>query len=166
MEGIIFIDKEHEKAFYKYMEEFHIPKGWDELVALIYLLTITADCRHYILDCYDPKERCIKPAALKHSWVTGTDRRVIRLAFNLFTGNVTILNSENDESDEQYSENDRIGGLADLDLEGHDIIDDYRETTPIELFRYTDISLCMFQGIMIRFHLNDFGRILMRPTLS
>lgn len=56
--------------------------------ALIYALGITEDTRRHIAEIYDVKEDRICSGSVHSDWVTGTDARIMRLAFNLFTDNV------------------------------------------------------------------------------
>ncbi len=97
MSEILFNGNAHENAFYSLMKNLNINPGDDERVALLYVLTITEDCRNNFHDCYNQEERCVKKDALQHGWVTGSDARAIRLAFNLFNGAVptALLESEN-----------------------------------------------------------------------
>lgn len=52
--------------------------------ALIYALGISEDIRNHFNQVYDILEDCIKPYFKNRAWVTGTDVRVLKLAFNLF----------------------------------------------------------------------------------
>ena len=85
---MLFKDDAHKKYFYYYLSEFNIPESDTERTSLIYALTITEDCRKHMDDCFDPIEGIVRIDALHHGWVTGSDARAIRLAFNLFNGGV------------------------------------------------------------------------------
>ena len=103
MSEILFNGKDHENYFYGLMQKFNIDIRDDERVAMFYVLTITEDCRVNFLDCYDPENRIVKRDALYHGWVTESDARAIRLAFNLFNGGVpTALEESNNKSDNLY----------------------------------------------------------------
>lgn len=56
--------------------------------ALMYTLGINEDTRRHINEIYNFGTRCIKLNSLKAYWVTSSDLRAMRLAFNLFTDNV------------------------------------------------------------------------------
>lgn len=62
------------------------PPADGEILALVYLLTLTEDLRQHFGECVNVQERHIRPGVINASWVTGTDARIIRLAFNLFNG--------------------------------------------------------------------------------
>lgn len=54
--------------------------------ALMYVLGINEDTRKHLNEIYDFSTRCIKWKCLSADWITGSDSRALRLAFNLFTG--------------------------------------------------------------------------------
>ena len=141
---MIFNGKEHENAFFNYLKKFDISPNDSERVALIYILTITEDCRDGILDCYDPEERRVKQDALKHEWVTGTDARAIRLAFNLFNGGVPTSKLENDDKSKNLY--DQHGEFAYDEAE-------LLASTPCSIFAYGGIAEYLIQGIKLRFEI-------------
>lgn len=90
-DDIVFKSSEHEQ-FYKeqlakctYQDSYHR--------ALIYAAGICGETRNHFKEIYDFSTRCIKWECLSAGWITGTTARVLRLAFNLFTG----ATSEDDE---------------------------------------------------------------------
>ncbi len=52
--------------------------------ALIYALGITEDIRKHFKQVYDIEDDSIKPNCVNSDWVTGSDKRILKLAFNLF----------------------------------------------------------------------------------
>lgn len=65
--------------------------------ALFYTLGLTDDCIKNIDSIFDFNTNCVKPD-FHGGWVTGTDIRIIRLAFNLFNnGCPTAFKIENPE---------------------------------------------------------------------
>lgn len=53
--------------------------------ALFYILGLTYDCRRNIDSLYDWSDGCVKkPSGEEFGWITGTDMRIIRLAYNLY----------------------------------------------------------------------------------
>lgn len=85
--------------------------------ALFYVLGLTEDCRKNIDLLYDWSDGCVMPiVGAKYGWITGTDRRIIRLAYNLYNGGCpTAFDIENPEEmlDEtmEYLPSNIFGGL-------------------------------------------------------
>ena len=101
---ILFNGKEHETAFYSLMSLLKIPWSDSDRRSLVYILTITEDCRNNFFDCYDKDKKCIKCNALQHDWVTRADAKAIRLAFNLYGSNIpTGLIASDDKRDNLYN---------------------------------------------------------------
>ena len=142
MTEILFNGNAHENAFYSLMKDLNISQEDDERVALLYVLTITEDCRNHFLDCYDPKERCVKGDALAHGWVTGSDARAIRLAFNLFNGAVpTALRQSDENTNNLY---DYRGGFAYNRIE-------LLDSTPCSIFCDGNIGKYLMEGLKMRY---------------
>lgn len=54
-------------------------------VFLFYTLGLTNDCQNNIDSLYDFNTGCVKQIkGEKYGWITGTDIRIIRLAYNLY----------------------------------------------------------------------------------
>ena len=85
--GIIFNGTSHKDFCEKYMAKCKRSDCWHR--ALIYTLGLTEDIRNHINEVYDFEDDRIKTSSLHAEWVTGTDIRVMRLAFNLFTDNIS-----------------------------------------------------------------------------
>ena len=106
MYDIDFRGAEHEDSFYLFLKQFDVNPSDTERVSLFYLLSLSEDCRNNITDLYDRENRCINIDALHHGWVTSSDTRIIRLAFNLFNGGVpTALEESSDTDDNLYYKN-------------------------------------------------------------
>lgn len=139
---IIFNGKEHEDAFYSFMARYNIRPEDDERVALFYVLTITEDCRRNFTDCYNAEERCVKLDALHHGWVTGSDARAIRLAFNLFNAAVpTALIESEDKSDNLYDYR------GDFEYNRRELL----ESTPCSIFCDGSIGKYLMEGLKMRY---------------
>ena len=80
---IIFADKEHEQFYYEQLEKSRNKDCWHK--ALFYTLGLTEDCRRHFREIFDFEKDQINRKSLRSGWVTGTDARTMRLAFNLFT---------------------------------------------------------------------------------
>ncbi len=94
--GTKFASNEHRLFYSEQIEKVTVKDSWHK--ALIYALGITDDCRRHFHEIYDIKGDRIISDSLHAAWVTGTDVRIMRLAFNLFTDNVP-----EDGKDELYT---------------------------------------------------------------
>jgi len=77
-----FCSAEHEEFYYKQLAKCCYNDSYHR--ALIYALGITRDIRDHFSQVYDIEADCIKPRFKDREWVTGTDARTLKLAFNLF----------------------------------------------------------------------------------
>lgn len=133
-----FMDDEHKKFTYSCLEKCgdgynYVNDG--EYASLFYILGITRDCREHIDSLFDFKKRLIKWECLTEPWVSGADARVIRLAFNLFTG----TEHEIDRMDEAGMSKDKLLLKANM-------------YTPANLFNYGgDVTFYMVLGLLLRF---------------
>lgn len=99
--NIVFSSREHKEfcimtlSKCRYQDVYHS--------ALCYCLGISKDTRNHADRIYDFKSGCIKPDCLHDGWQTGTSRKVVRLAFNLYT-NGTPSVYEYDREEEQLTE--------------------------------------------------------------
>ncbi len=91
---IIFKSSAHEQFYNEKLAQCAYQDCYHR--ALMYTLGINEDSRNHINEIYDFGTRCIKRTALKTGWITSSTSRALRLAFNLFNGN--IPDSENAES--------------------------------------------------------------------
>lgn len=83
---LIFASSAHKAFYLEQLEKVRVKDRWHK--SLIYLLGLTDDCRRHFKEVYDVKADRIISDSLHAGWVTGTDLRTMRLAFNLFTDNV------------------------------------------------------------------------------
>lgn len=89
---IIFKNREHEDFYNKQIAKVKTNDCYHR--ALIYTLGITEDTRNHFTEIFDIKTDCINSKVLTAGWVTCTDARAIRLAYNLYTG----FTPDNDEA--------------------------------------------------------------------
>ena len=82
-EAIIFAGEAHKKFYEEQLQKCRYRDGYHR--ALIYALGITEDIRNHFKEVYDVENDSIKRGSLHAPWVTGTDARVMRLAFTLYT---------------------------------------------------------------------------------
>lgn len=79
-----FYDDKHEQLYkdlcgrMKYLDEYH--------KAVAYLLSLDNVVRGHIRDVFDFEEDVIIREGLNKAWQTGTSKKTIRLAFNLWNG--------------------------------------------------------------------------------
>lgn len=123
-----FMNEEHQKFYESCLNKSSSKDCYHR--SLFYILGLTEDCREAIDSLYDWKDRCVKPLN-NCGWITGTDIRIIRLAYNLFNnGCPTAFDIENKD----------------------DKIDEVMEYTPASIFSYISPELreYCFEGIRIR----------------
>ncbi len=85
MEGnnkLKFCSAEHEEFFYKQLAKCRYNDCYHQ--AMIYALGITENIRNNFGKVYDIESDSIKPRFKDRGWLTGTDARTLKLAFNLF----------------------------------------------------------------------------------
>ena len=104
-------------------------------VALFYTLGLSDDCQNNINSLYDFNTGCVKQIrGEEYGWVTGTDIRIIRLAYNLYNnGAPTAFEIEDAE----------------------DKCNELKNYLPTAIFGYLDsemIEYC-FEAIRIRFEM-------------
>lgn len=120
---MIFKDTDHRQ---KYREIIGKMSSRDVYhAALAYLLALDENIHGTrISDCFNFSNDSIKLSAFEEDWITGTDRRVIRLGFNLWNGaqeaNVSDVFSAGDDL-EYLFEAVRIR-LGESDLNVHSIM--------------------------------------------
>lgn len=101
-----FLNEEHRDAFFDASAQYRINPMDREAGPMLYLLTASHDCRNHMDDLVknDWGLLLVKEDALRHSWITGGDARIIRLAFNLYTGKATTALTW-DKKRERYRRN-------------------------------------------------------------
>jgi hypothetical protein len=85
---MIFADINHKQKYLEILGKMTTPDVYHCAVA--YLLALDGNiCNNpsRIADCFDFREDCICRTALDKSWIAGFDRRVLKLAFNLWNDN-------------------------------------------------------------------------------
>ena len=85
---IKFMNKEHYDFYNAKVQELNLYNDI-ERQALIYVLSLTENCRKCFKDCFEGYY--IKPDALKHPWVTSDDARAIRFGFGLFSDDLPTV---------------------------------------------------------------------------
>lgn len=85
---LIFKDNDYDyghKSFY-FKNMIRLPKD-SYYKSLIYTLGINEVCRYHFDEIFDMENRCINPNCLEgNPWMTGSSRRNITIAFDLFNG--------------------------------------------------------------------------------
>ncbi len=119
-----FFNEDHEKSYQEQLKKCNIEND-TERKALIYLLTLTDDLRNHFTECYDKNNRLINSDVINASWVTSTDAKIIRLAFNLFNWGMPTV--EKGDKAENY--------------------------LPINLFNAVEYQEYFFEAIRIRFEI-------------
>jgi len=87
---IKFMNKEHLEFYNAKVQELNLYND-RERRALIYVLSLTANCRKNFKDCFEGYY--IKVDALNHPWVTSDDARAIRFGFGLFSDNLPTVDA-------------------------------------------------------------------------
>lgn len=85
---MLFKDIEHEKRYYVFGLQMKAKDCYHK--ALAYLLTLDENIysnEERLKACFDLENDSIHPEVLNEPWITGTDRRILTLAFNLWNGN-------------------------------------------------------------------------------
>ncbi len=156
---ILFNGVEHEKAFTQIKKECRIREDDVERISLIYILTITENGRRYFDMFYDRKNDAVIPESIKMDWLTGTDRKAIRLAYNLYNGGVPTSRIKSEKTDRYYNPNiyqidDIIWNFREILLENAEFycnLDEIQESTPCRIFNF-EMAKYFVQGIMLRFN--------------
>ncbi len=95
---ILFKDSEHERFFYdsvlrcRYQDTYH--------QALCYCLGLSADTRSQVNRIYDFKSGYIQPDCIHEGWITSGSRRIVLLAFNLYTDGTPTVDMDSDAEDQ------------------------------------------------------------------
>ena len=81
--GVIFKDERHKQRCGEILGRMKSRDVYH--AALAYLLALDDNIQGQRLsECFDFSEDSIKPNVLEEAWITGTDRRVLQLGFNLW----------------------------------------------------------------------------------
>ena len=112
--NIKFMSAEHKAFFEEKVQKYHIEYDRYRLAA-IYVLGLSADCRKNFSHCYDG--HCCDYEALKKSWVTHTDAKVLRFAFGLYGARIFTENLYDDYEDKYWeAENYNPADLFDCEF--------------------------------------------------
>ena len=82
-----FKDNAHKEKYFEILAKMNSNSCYHSAVA--YLLALDeniCDSPKRIAECFDFNEGTICPEAIEKPWITGFDRRVLKLAFNLWNG--------------------------------------------------------------------------------
>ena len=85
MSTINFKSEHHEKMCHRILDKMHNTDAYH--TSLAYLLALDDNISYHdwrLEACFDFKNDSIKPNVLEAAWITGTDRRVLQLGFNLW----------------------------------------------------------------------------------
>lgn len=82
----MFMDKDHEQYYNKFLKLDNAYIGDNERKALFYLLSFNEETRNHINDIYDFQKHQIKFEGLEQGWQTSGSFAVTKLAFNLYNG--------------------------------------------------------------------------------
>lgn len=129
-----FLNEEHELFVKECLEKSERKDCYH--ASLFYVLGLSEGCRQQIDSLYDWRTRCIKPILdnEEYGWITGTDIRLIRLAYNLFNNGAPTAFA-----------------IEDLEKKNKELLN----YLPTELFSYLESQLIegCFEGIRIRYEL-------------
>ena len=92
--GEIYIDGQHKEFYSHYVQKYGYREPYHK--ALLYCLGIDGTTRKHIQDIYNFDTGSIKTECLHEGWQTSSSKKVIRLAFNLYTDKaVSVYDYEN-----------------------------------------------------------------------
>lgn len=93
--NIKFKNLEHENFYSENLPLAGYEDGYHR--ALIYLLGVSEETRTHFKQIYNIETGCIKSECLYEEWTTGSGRKIMRLAFNLYTGWTPTIRAFSDE---------------------------------------------------------------------
>lgn len=96
--------------------------------ALVYLLGLTEDTRNHIESIFDFRADCVKHECLRSAWITSSNARIIRFAFNLYN----------------------CGAPSCWNLEGEDKFSEAKEYFPTSFF-HCDFAPYYWEALKIRY---------------
>lgn len=113
-----YTSEQHKNTYNALVNKYNAGNN-NEYKALLYLLTTSDDIRRHLADCIEDlgtSSIFVKEDALHHGWATGADKRLIRLAFNLYNNGVPTA----------------------IGLEGEDLECELTACTPVRVFSGLD----------------------------
>ena len=78
-----FRDNDHKQRFLEILTRMKTSDVYNASIAYLFALDTNINDKR-LAECFDFENNSIKPGVLEASWVTGTDRRTLQLAFNLW----------------------------------------------------------------------------------
>lgn len=78
-----FRDDEHRQRYLEIIEKMGGSSVYHSPLAYLFALDTNINDKR-LEECFDFEDDSIKPGVLEASWITGTDRRTLQLAFNLW----------------------------------------------------------------------------------
>lgn len=97
--AILFKNEEHRKFMLTMLPRCREADCYH--MALVYCLGLSRDTRKFASEIFDFESGMVQPECLARGWMTSGSARIVRMAFNLFTGGTPSV-------DEQASENDML----------------------------------------------------------
>lgn len=82
---MIFKDNKHSERYEAIISKMHSDDCYHRAVAYLFALDRNLDEDYKLNDCFDFADDAIKPECLEKAWITGFDRRVLKLAFALWS---------------------------------------------------------------------------------
>ena len=95
--GEIYIDDQHKEFYSQYIQKCGCKDSHHK--ALLYCLGIDGTTRKHIQDIYDFDTGSIKTGCLHEGWQTSSSKKVIRLAFNLYTDRTVSVYDYDNQND-------------------------------------------------------------------
>lgn len=104
MQDLIYYSELHRKDFLLLLEKMASTDPYHTAVA--YLFSMDSVCAEHINDIFDFKDDAIKPDCFGKGWQTGTSKKTVRLAFNLwnnYSGQLALDDESINDAAEYYS---------------------------------------------------------------
>ena len=95
--GEIYIDDQHKEFYSQYIQKCGCKDSHHR--ALLYCLGIDDNTRKHIQDIYNFDTGSIKTGCLHEGWQTSSSKKVIRLAFNLYTDRTVSVYDYDNQND-------------------------------------------------------------------
>lgn len=128
-----FLDEEHKQFVERCVEKAKNNDCYH--LSLFYVLGLTENCRRNIDSLYGWSDGCVKiPEGDAYGWITGTDIRIIRLAYNLYNNGAPTA-----------------FGIEDLEEKNRELME-YLPTSILGYLSSELIEYC-FEGIRVRYEM-------------
>ena len=96
----IYKDKQHEEFYSHYLSRCRYRDSHHK--ALVYCLGIDGNTRKHIHDIYNFATGCIKTECIHEGWQTSGSKKVVRLAFNLYTDGAASVYDYDSQSEQLW----------------------------------------------------------------